>query len=128
MVELFRQDTHGSLGGKNIENNLADTGLQGVAKGAIQTVDSFIAGANAASGTKVAQGGAIDHPEWWKIQVITFGKTRTTKLATMEDMICKSMNVIFFAPFYDAEPSMIEIDMAFQHGFRGVRQSMRFGA
>jgi len=158
LVELLRQDTHGSLGGSGMKQRLGQlggtigrglgnlgkaTGISGAsgpggqklgraagetAVDGIQSVTSFVDSAANAGGNKVLQSGPIDHPEWWKIQVVTFGRTGQTILATMEDMLCKGMNVVFYAPFYDGEPSMIEIDMAFQHGFRGVRQSMRFGA
>jgi len=145
LVELFRQDTHGALGGSSVKEHLAQLGgtisaavggdpLTGAGAGrsigdaaqrgleTIQNVDRSIPGG------KSIKSGVIDHPEWWKIQVITFGKSGKTVLATMDDMLCKGINVTFFAPFYDSEPSLIELDMAFQHGFRGLRESMRFGA
>lgn len=129
LVELLRQDTHGSLGGGNVKQSLANfAGEAGEDFGSgIQSTASYLDKIANAGGNKVLQSGPIDHPEWWKIQIITFGSNGQTILATMKDMLCTTMNVIFYAPFYNNEPSMIELDMGFQHGFRGVRQSMSFG-
>jgi hypothetical protein len=120
LLELFRQDTHGSLGGSGLANTTVGGAANDVIGGAVSAVNSL-------AGNSVAQGGTIDHPEWWNIQVVTYSKDGVVVLADMKDMLCRSMNVTFFSPFYGREPSMMDLELAFQYGFRGTRESMSFG-
>lgn len=150
LVELLRQDTHGALGGEAMSQRLGKiTGDISELAGSVggETVGSIAGDAgriigsgamNAVQGVlekgqdvlnaggKTFKAGAIDHPEWWKIQVVTFHSAGKTFLATMYDMVCTGMNVTFFAPFYNGEPMMIELDIGFKHAFRGLRESMTF--
>lgn len=77
------------------------------------------------------QGGIVDHPEWWEIQVVAFAGGDKTIIADMKNMVCTGLNVTMYTPFVSGEkgmePSMTEIDIAFKHGFRGLRRSMSFG-
>ena len=135
IIELFRQDTHGATGSKAAKTvgakagqlaggGAVASGIQNLQGNATGLADKFNAAGN---GSKVLGGaGWIAHPEWWKIQVVTFSQSGQTILATMDNMHCTNMNVTMYAPFYNNEPSMIELELGFMHGFRGTRESMRF--
>jgi len=152
LIEKFRMDTHAGLippgsarasamaanvkslaidlqkkiGGSAVGANsrVSDTALD-LGNNMLNIAQNAVNGLG--NGSKAVQAGLVDHPEWWKVQVVTFYKEGYTVLATMEDMVCTGLNVTFFAPFYNGEPSLIELDLSFKHGFRGLRSSMQFG-
>jgi len=125
LIEQLRQDTHGATGTAPKGNSLLHKAGQAV-QGVISAGESLVN--DSFGGGKVLGGaGWMSHPEWWKIQVIIFSKDGERVLSTHKDMHCTNMNVVFYAPFYNNEPSMIELEVGFMHGFRGTRESMAFG-
>ena len=132
-LESMRADTHADLGGGGVQQKINSLG-GGVGSSVQSAIGAAQTGVNQLGGTgNAVKMGLVDHPEWWKIQVISFAGGNRTVIASMEDMICTGLDYTLYAPFVvgeggTSEPLMAEIAIAFKHGFRGLRESMSFGA
>lgn len=84
-------------------------------------------GSTSTGAGKLAQGGLVAHPEWWTVEVLTFASGSKSVIMSMKDMHVTSFDVTMFAPFIGKDPSLVELNIGFMHGFRGIRDSMSFG-
>jgi hypothetical protein len=120
-TKLFSPDGSGSLIALLEELRADFTGTIGT------SVGGFSTGFTAAQTAGLAQGGLVAHPEWWTVEVVSFAGKSEATLMSMKNMHATQMDVTMFAPFIGKDPSLVELSIAFTHGFRGVRESMSFG-
>jgi len=118
LLEEFRSDFTGGTVGAPSASAFSSAGA---------AAQSAIAGFNSLVATAGVRGGIISHPGWWTIEIVSFAGGSNSVLMTMKDMIAKSMDVTMYSPFIGQDPSLIELNIGFSHGFRGLRESMSFG-
>lgn len=111
--KLFSSDGSGSLV-ELVEKLRSDTHANMAAGGTSNTVG--------------VRGGAISHPGWWKIEVISFADGGSESIiASMKDMICVGLKVTMHSPWVGKDPSLMELRVDFQNAYPGLAQSMAFG-
>jgi len=73
------------------------------------------------------QGGLIDHPRSWNVQVISFASGGEHIISDMPDMICNRCSFVLSSPYIGKDPQVMEIKLDFKFRFNSWNDSMKLG-
>ena len=130
LLEELRADFCGSIsmnGANGAINGAISTNIGGggAISGALSSAG--VSTSPAATSGAYTQNGWVTHPEWWKVEVISYASGAAVPIIKMTDMHAVSFEVTMFSPFIGKDPSTVELNIGFKYGFRGYRESMSFG-